>query len=101
MHEDSTLGVKSRWTRFTDGSRNLVHYPDRCSVFVAKGELGSVVQNQLRKTVRRSKPISRGRKVTSQNGRLADSLIAKDTIGGRHEGPLLACPRLRRTDSAR
>jgi hypothetical protein len=40
------------------------------------------VKNQDRKILRRSKPISRGRKVTSQNVGFADSLIAKETIGG-------------------
>src|ERR1700689_1984296 len=102
MHEDPALGVKPRWARFTDGSRNFVHYPDRCSVFVAKGELGCVVKNQDRRTVcRRSKPISRGRKVTSQNVGLADSLIAKETISGLRVGPVLASPRRSRTHFAR
>src|ERR1035441_9867740 len=93
MHEDSALGVKSRWTRLTDGSRNFVHYPDRCGVFVAKGELRSVVKNQDRKTLHCGEPISRGGKVTSQNVGFADPLIAKETIGSLRVGPVLASPR--------
>ena len=58
------------------------------------------MKNQDRKVAPGSEPLPRGREVTGQDIGFADSIIAEKAISCLGIGPVLTCPRRRRTNLA-
>lgn len=93
VHQNAATGVEPWTSVLGEACRDLLLNPDPPQVFMAVRELLRFVKNQNQKIAACGEPLSRRRKVASEDVRFADSIVAKETLGRLGVGPVLAGPR--------